>query len=123
MSARIWVLGSMLLPFTAETWQGACIAFDSANKTAYISDVLERECATQAACVAELKDKWSAFLKKEGLAQTAGATTRCEAYKDGSNPDELPRTRVRRWRDEEIAQADAGSGKYTKVVQTAFEMH
>lgn len=123
MVRPMWLLGSLLLPLGAETYHAACIAFDSASKSIYISEPFEKECASEvAACRREVMDKWTAFLKKEGLAQTAGATQRCEMYKDGSNPDESPRSRVRKWRDEEVAQTQAADRtKYTKIVQTTFE--
>lgn len=124
MLRHIWLLGILLLPFGAETYHAACIAFDSANKTVYISDPFEKECASDlVACGREVTDKWTAFLRKEGLAQTPGATRRCEMYKDGSRPNESPRFRVRKWRDAEVAQAQAGPTKYAKVVHTTFEFN
>ena len=122
MLSRIWLVGSLLLPVGAETYHAACVAFDAVNKTIYLSDPFETACAAQvAACRREITDKWVAHLRKEGLAQTPGATQRCEMYKDGSTPDESPRSRVRKWRDEEAAKAQAGPVKYDKVTQTLFE--
>ncbi|MGQ0648105.1 MAG: hypothetical protein ACT4P7_11070 [Gemmatimonadaceae bacterium] len=121
MLRHFWILGGFVLPFGAETYHAACIAFDSANKTIYASDIFEQECGSQvAACRRDVTDKWTAFLRTESLAQSPGATRRCELYKDGSTPDESPRSRVRKWRDETIAQAQAGPIKYAKVVQTTF---
>jgi hypothetical protein len=122
MLRHAWVLGSLMLPFAAEPYHAACIAFDSVNKTVYVSEPFEKECASQvAACRSEVMDTWTAFLRKEGFAQTPGATRRCEMYKDGSTPDESPRSRVRKWRDEEVAQAQAVKpARYDRVVQTTF---
>lgn len=122
MVRQVWLLSGLMLPFGADTYHAACLAFDSANKAIYLSDPFEKECAGQlASCRSEVVSKWTAFLRKEGLAQTPGATQRCEMYNVGSTPDESPRSRVRKWRDEEAAHAQAGPVKYTKVVQTTFE--
>ena len=121
MSRRLWILGSLMLPFGADPYHAACLALDSANKTVYLSDPFETECSSQvAACLKDVTAKWSAFLKKENVAQTPGATVRCQLYKDGSTPNESPRSRVRKWRDEEGAQATMG-GKHTKTVNLVYE--
>jgi hypothetical protein len=121
---RICVLGSLLLTFGVETYHAACVAFDPASKTIYASDTLEQDCtADVSACRAELADKWSAFLRKEGFAQGRDATRQCEMYKEGSRPGESPLSRVRKWRDEAAAQAQAAErGKYTKVTMTSFRL-
>jgi hypothetical protein len=123
MLRHTWILASFILPLGAETYHAACIAYDSVNKAVYVSDPFEKECGPEVtACRREVTDKWNAFLKKEGLAQTAGAIQRCELYKDGSNPNESPRSRVRKWRDEDVAKTQAADrSKYTKVVMTTFE--
>lgn len=122
MLRQIWLLSGLLLPFGAETYHAACVAFDSANKVIYLSDPFEEECAGEvAACRGEVVSRWTAFLRKEGLAQTPGATQRCEMYNVGATRGESPRSRVRKWRDEEAAQAQAGPVKYSKVVMTTFE--
>ena len=119
MTPRLWLLG-LLLPLGTGTYHAACIALDPGTKTVYITEPFEKLCGELPACRVEVGDKWAAFLKKEGLAQSTGATWRCEMYKDGSTPGESPRSRVRKWRDEEAAQAQAGPIKYGKVVQTKF---
>ncbi len=119
MLPRQWLL-SLLFPLGTGTYHAACIAMDPGNKTVYISETFEKVCAELASCRVEVGNKWAAFLKKEGLAQATGATWRCEMYKDGSTPDESPRSRIRKWRDEEAAQAQSGPIKYDKVVQTKF---
>jgi hypothetical protein len=124
MVRHVWMLSALLLPFAAEPYHAACLAFDSVNKVVYLSDPLEKECAGPvASCRNEIVAKWTAFLRKEGFAQTPGATVRCEMYNVGSTPDETPRSRVRKWRDEEAAQAQRGPVKYTKIVNTLFELN
>jgi hypothetical protein len=122
MVRSIWVLGGLLMPFAAETYHAACLAFDATTKTIYFSDPFETECASQVTtCTKGVTDQWAAHLKKEGLAQSPGVTLRCEMYREGSTPDESPRSRVRKWRDEEMAQGTAGQKKYAKVTATNFE--
>jgi len=121
MTTRLWLYGTVLLPINIETYHAACIALDDVNKTVYISETFEQLCgANVAACRVELGEKWAAFLKKESLAQSKGATWRCEMYNEGSSADEPPLSRVRKWRDEAVAEAQSGPVKYTKVVQTKF---
>jgi hypothetical protein len=117
------VLSGLLLPIGAETYHAACLALDPVTRTIYMSDPFEQECAGQlAACRTEVMSSWTAFLKKEGLAQTAGAARRCEMFSTGSTPDESPRARVRKWRDEEAAQTQQRNpGQYTKVAMTTYE--
>ena len=124
MTVRVCLLCSLLFSFGVETYQAACIAFDPAAKAIYISEVFEQDCkADVSACREGVADQWTAFLKKEGLAQTPSGTLQCMMYKDGSRPGQSPRSRVRSWRDEEAAQAQAADRtKYTKVVQTTFQL-
>lgn len=74
MVRQVWLLSGLMLPFGPETYHAACLAFDSVNKAIYISEPFEKECAGQvASCRSEVVSKWTAFLRKEGLAQTPGA--------------------------------------------------
>jgi hypothetical protein len=111
------------MPLAVEPYQAACIALDATASSAYVSDPFESDCATQVdACRRQVTDKWAEFLKKEGLAQSPDAIRRCEMFKEGSRPGQSPRSRVRQWRDEEVAQAQAARpNKYARVVPTTFE--
>ena len=71
MVRHVWLLGGLVLLFGAETYHADCLAFDSVNKAIYMSDPFEKECAGPvAACRSEVVSEWTAFLRKEGLAQT-----------------------------------------------------